>query len=108
MTLERGGYHCNESCINNNKGYQKWSIAWDKCRELETCTRVIRWANGSHYYYHLRKADDIFDNNTRFLHVNFHPKCRGKVVSMVRNKHLKLIYRKQYLLQFQIKKLVVT
>ena len=93
MTLERGGYHCNESCINNNKGYQKWSIAWDKCRELETCARVIRWENGSHYYYHLRKADDIFDNNPRFLHVNFHPKCRGKVASMVRNKHLNLLIK---------------
>ena len=78
MTLKRGGYHCNGSCINNNIGYQNWSMAWDKCAGLETCTRIFRWENGSHYYYYLRKANDLFDNNNRFLHVDFHPECAGK------------------------------
>ena len=78
MTLKRGGYHCNGSCINNNIPYQNWSMAWDRCAGLETCTRVFRWENGSHYYYYLRKTNDLFDNNTRYLHVDFHPECAGK------------------------------
>ena len=78
MTLKRGGYHCNGPCINNNTGYHNWSIAWDKCGEVETCTRIFRWENGSHYYYYLRKADDVFDDNTRFLHVDYNSKCRGR------------------------------
>ena len=78
MTLNRGGYHCNGACINDNIGYQNWSMAWDRCAGLDTCTRVFRWENGSHYYYYLRKANDTFDNNTRFLHVDFHPECTGK------------------------------
>ena len=77
-TLKRGGYHCNGSCINNNIGYQNWSMAWNRCKELTVCNRVFRWENGSHYYYYLRKANDIFDSNNRFLHVDFHPECAGK------------------------------
>ena len=77
-TLKRGGYHCKNTCIDNNMGYQNWSMAWERCVEVECCTRIFRWTNGSHYYYYLRKADDIFDDNPRFLHVNFNHVCRGK------------------------------
>ena len=78
MTLQRGGYDCNGTCINNNTRYYNWSMAWDKCKDVHSCTRIFRWTNGSHYNYYLRKANDIFNSDTRFLHVNFRPKCRGK------------------------------
>ena len=78
-TLQRGGYKCSGPCINNNIGYHSWSVAWEKCEEIESCTRIIRWENGSNYYYHLRKADDTFENNPRFLNVDFRPKSRGKL-----------------------------
>ena len=78
-TLQRGGYKCSGPCINNNIGYHSWSVAWEKCEAIESCTRIIRWENGSNYYYHLRKADDTFENNPRFLNVDFRPKSRGKL-----------------------------
>ena len=78
MTLKIGGYNCKGECINNNTAYHNWSMAWDRCGEVQLCTRIFRWENGSQYNYYLRKADDIFVNNTRFLHVDYNPKCRGK------------------------------
>jgi len=76
-TLKRGGYHCNGSCINNNIEYHNWSLAWNRCKELAACTRIFRWENGSHYNYYLRKVDDVFDNNKRYLHVDFDSQCRA-------------------------------
>ena len=78
MTLQTGGYDCNGTCINDNTGYYNWSMAWNVCKEINSCTRITRWTDGSLYYYYLRKANDIFNSNPRFLHVNFPPKCRGK------------------------------
>ena len=79
-TFKRGGYHCNSNCINENIGYKNWSMAWNKCAEIECCTRIFRRTNGSHFYYHLRKADDIFDNDPKFHHINFNHVCRGKAL----------------------------
>ena len=86
MTLKKGGYHCRDTCINDNTPHNSWSEAWEKCATLESCTRIFRWENGSHYYYHLRKADDEFDDNPRFVHVDFNPKCRCKVETMILKK----------------------
>lgn len=74
---KKGGYNCNGTCISVMP-YLYLGQAWKGCEELEGCTRILRWENGSTYHYYLRKADDIFDNNTRFLHVDFHPTCRGE------------------------------
>ena len=77
MNLTKGGYNCNGPCINDNTPYFTWAEAWEKCAMIETCIRVMRWENGSHYNYYLRKADDIFVDNDRFLHVDFDPKCKN-------------------------------
>ena len=62
-------------------------MAWDKCGEVECCTRIFRWENGSHFYYYLRKENDIFVDNYRFLHINYDefvaPECIGKVYKNV-------------------------
>ena len=78
MNIRIGGYDCNGTCINDNTGYYNWSMAWDVCKEVDSCTRIFRWTNGSLSYYYLRKANDIFNSNRKFLHVDFNPKCRGK------------------------------
>ena len=88
MTLKKGGFECKGNCINNNVGYHNWSIAWEKCGEIESCTRIFRWENGSHYYYHLRKADDEFVNNPRFLYVDYNPKCRGTLFYNYRSNYM--------------------
>ena len=50
------------------------------CGVVELCTRIFRWENGSHYNYHLRKEDDIFEDNERFLYIDYDAaKCIGKV-----------------------------
>ena len=85
MTLKKGGFECKGNCINNNTGYHNWTMAWEKCGEIKSCTRIFRWENGSHYHYHLRKADDEFVNNPRFLYVDYNPKCRGKYFNKKRS-----------------------
>ena len=77
MNLKKGGYSCNGLCINDNTPYFTWAEAWEKCKMMDTCTRIMRWENGSHYNYYLRKVDDVFDNNKRYLHVDFDSQCRA-------------------------------
>ena len=80
-TLKTGGYQCNGTCINNNIGYQNWSMAWEMCKQVEACSRIIfTWENGSYYSFRLRKEDDIFDNDPTYLHVDIHPDCKGRIL----------------------------
>jgi len=67
-TYKSGGYHCNGYCINGNQGISGLTAAWSKCGDMPECTRIMRYTNGLFY---LRKANDHFDANAGFKHVDY-------------------------------------
>ena len=84
MHWKKGGYHCNGPCLNNNTHYDDLPTAWAKCKLTADCSKIFRWENGSHYKYYLRKENDTYVDDPRFLHVDFDPKCNSTGKGLLR------------------------
>ena len=70
-----GGYSCKRccGCINRNKGYLDFEIAWEECGKIGQCGKIMKYSDGKFY---LRRLDDEYKLNSNLEYVDYF--CGGK------------------------------